>query len=118
MVLPEADWKNQPGDLFDWGTIVAGLALITVYLYLWWTGGWTGYFLMASILVAWLVVFFTAYWQPILSLIMVIIIALVSVALLLGDFWERTLNQVAIPLNIAFAALHLYLLYDEGRPQE
>ena len=117
MVLPKADWKNQPGNLFDWGAIVTGLALIAVYLYLGWTGGWAVYFLMASIIVAWLIGFFTDYWQPILSVFMVIIIAIFSAALLVGDFWERTLNQIAIPLNITFAVLHLYLFYDESRPQ-
>lgn len=117
MVLPEADWKNQPRHLVDWFIVVVAVVLLAVYLSLWVTDGGLGYLGIGLVFVAWLIVFFTDAWQPILYLFVALAVALITLFLVRGGFWDQPLGQVAILFNSVFLLTSIYLFFYEDQPQ-
>lgn len=113
MVLPEKDWKNQPRHIVDWFIIVVAFVLLSVYLYLWGTGGGKQYLILGVAFVAWLGVFFSDYWQPILYLLGALAIGLITLALFRSSLWEQLIGQMAILLNGIFLLTSVYLFFYE-----
>lgn len=115
MGKPEADWKQQHRHVFDWLAVVVAVLLVIVYLSVWLTDGQTQYFGITMVFVAWLVVFFTDYWQPILYLLMALVVTSLIVFWLLSGVWNQPITQAAILLKIVFLLLIVYLYTDEER---
>lgn len=113
MVLPSADWKNQPRRAFDWVIVAVGAVLAATYAYQWWTNGDVVYGGPAVVLVGWLLVYFTRLWQPILYLVASVTVGVVTVAWVVGGEWRQPINQVAILLNLAYIGLSVYLFAAE-----
>lgn len=115
MVRPELDWKKQGRNIFNWLTIVCAVVLITVYLTLWWMDGQQYYIQLALLFFAWLGVFFTDYWQPILYLVMASVIIVVLIFWTFESLWDQPLDYIATLLKIAFLLLVSYLYYYEEK---
>lgn len=114
MVLRDLDWKNQPRHIVDWFIVVVAVVLLVVYLSLWGLSGRTDYVIVGLLFVAWLSVFFTGYWQPILYLLTAVGVGFLTVGLFVGGAWEQPLGQVAILLNGVFILTSGYLfLYED-----
>lgn len=115
MVLPELDWKNQPRHIVDWFIVVVALVLLPVYLYLWGANAGPQFFGIGLFFVAWLGVFFTDYWQPILYIVVAMAVAFITWALFRGGLWEQPIGQIAILLNGVFLLTSVYLFFYEER---
>lgn len=114
MVLRGLDWKNQPRHIVDWFIVVVAVVLLVVYLSLWGLSGRTDYGIVGLLFVAWLSVFFTGYWQPILYLLAAVGVGFLTGGLLVSGVWEQPLGQVAILLNGVFILTSGYLfLYED-----
>lgn len=115
MVLPDADWKNQPRHVFDWLTVVNAGFLVVIYVYQGWREGEALYIGLAAVLIAMGVVYFSAYWQPILYLLLAGAISIVTVVWLWEGVRGQTLVQAAIGFQVVFVVLNLYLFTSEER---
>lgn len=113
MVRPELDWKNQPRHIFDWFAILVAVLLIATYLSLWWLDGRSPYLVMAMVFSAWLAVYFTAYWQPILYLIMAAIVVGIPILYLPAQAFDGPIGLSAILLTVIFLLVIGYLLISE-----
>lgn len=117
MVRRDADWKVQDRHLLDWVTLGVGSLLAVLYLYRGLLGsGQSGLLGVGLILVG--VVYFTAYWQPILYLVT----DLVLIGMTIFWFWDGPLEEplvlVVAALNVVFVALTVYLFFFEEPTME
>lgn len=113
MVRPELEWKSRGRNALNWLTIAFAVALITVFLALWWTVRVPFYLLLALVFIVWLDIYFTEYWQPILYLVMSVILLGLLILWAVDGLWKGLLGQTGIVLNIVFLLLVIYLYYDE-----
>lgn len=113
MVLPQADWKNQAGHTLDWLILVIGGLLTAINLLIWWAGGGPAHLVLAAIVAAWGIVFFTEYWQPVLSLVVGVVLAATTITILWNGEWRSPLVQAKAILTGAFVALSFYLFRSE-----
>lgn len=117
MVLSGVDWKNQPRTLLDWVTVIVALVLISIYFSQWWIEEGARHYGIWVFFVAWLIIYFTDYWQPILYILTALALAVITGFLLLGGFKEQPLDQAAILLTAIFLLLLVYLFFSEEEPQ-
>ena len=117
MVIPGADWKNQPRNILDWVTILVAVVLVLVHFYQGWLEGGAHNHGIWLVFIAWLVVYFTEFWQPILYLVMAVTTAIITVSLILGGYWDQPIDQVTIVLTTVFLLPMVYLFFhEEGTP--
>ena len=114
MVLPGIDWKNQPRHILDWVTVAVALVLISIHLYQAVIDGAVHHYGIWAFFAAWLVVYFTDYWQPILYLMMAVVVAVITVFLLLSGYWKQPIDLATILLTTVFLLLMVYLFFYEG----
>lgn len=117
MVVPSVDWKNQPQTLLDWVTVVVAMVLISIYVYQGWTTGGVYRYGIWILYLGWVLIYFTAYWQPILYLLMAFAVTAITVFLLLGGYWNQPLDQAALLLTTLFLLLLVYLSFHEEQTQ-
>lgn len=110
---PDSDWKRQDGHVLDWLVVAGALLLAAVDLYLWTVDGAVQYGVLAVVVLAWLGIYFTRFWQPILYLVMGIIVTVVVLFWLVAGIWERPIGQLAVLVKVAFLFLLGYLFYYE-----
>lgn len=113
MVLPSADWKNQPDQAADWFILGVGGLLAAIYAHQWWAVGGATYGGPAAVLIGWILVFFTKFWQPILYFAVSVTVGVVTVLWLVGGEWRQPVNQAAILLNLVYIGLSAYLFTHE-----
>lgn len=114
MVRQEADWKNQSRRILDWFYVFVASALLMLYLFLWAGEGSRVFIGLAFVFAIWLIIYFTAYWQPILYLIMAIVVLIVTGFWFWIGVWDQLWIQLGMLLNLAFFLLCVYLfLYEE-----
>lgn len=118
MVRSDLDWKNQPRNIVDWSVILIAVLLLAMQLYLWWINGQSQYLVMAMVFFAWLAIFFTDYWQPILYAIMAGLVVFILIFGSFGEFFERPVGQIAFLLHGVFLLVILYLYFFEEASQQ
>lgn len=111
MVRPELNWKYQQRNVLNWVTIA--LALIDVYVFLWFREGRPLHLVLAGIFLAWLGVYLTDYWQPILYLVVAMILLLTLIPWAVRGLWGGPLGVTASALNAVVFLVFLYLYYYE-----
>lgn len=117
MVLSRVDWKNQPRTILDWVAVVVAVVLLSVHLYQGLVDGAVHHYGIWVVYAAWLVVFFTDYWQPILYLLTALAVAVITAFLLLGGYWEQPIDFAVILLTTVFLLLMVYLFFHEEGTQ-
>jgi hypothetical protein len=114
----EADWKEQRQQHApDWLTAGVALLLAALYAYLWLLDGQAEYLAITAVLLAWVGVFFTRYWQPILYLFVAIFVASLTVLWIVRGVWQRPVFLVAVVLDVVFLLLVVYLFATEERAE-
>lgn len=101
----------------DWVTIVVALVLLSIHLYQALIDGAVNHYGIWVVFAAWLVIFFTEYWQPILYLLMALIVATMTGFLLLSGYWEQPIDLATILLTSVFLLLMVYLFFHEEGTQ-
>lgn len=110
---PPADWKVQDRHALDWVVVAVVLGLVGGYLYLGSVEELSLYFGVAVALVAWLVLFFSRYWQTILYLPAIVLVSAVTAVWILRGTWAREPAIAVISLNAVLLAVTSYLLFAE-----
>lgn len=113
MGVPEADWKNQPRHLLDWLAVAFAAVLSAVYAYGWWIDGHVHYLGLSLVLLVWLGLFFTSYWQPVLYPLIATVLAIYALFALLDGSLGQLAEQIRLVLAGAFVLLLLYLFIAE-----
>lgn len=114
----EADWKEQQQRRApDWLAAGVALLLVALYAYLWWLDGQPEYLAIAAVILAWVAVFFTRYWQPILYLFVAILVASLTVLWFVRGVWQRPVFMAAVVLDLVFLVLVVYLFATEERAE-
>lgn len=114
MGIDEADWKNQPRQILDWIILIVGSGMLAVYAYLWWVEAEL-YLGMVSLLFVAGILYFTAYWQPVLYLVLSVVIATLTFIWFIDGSWRQSLVQIAIFFNGIFILLSIYLFINEEK---
>lgn len=112
MVRRDADWKRHDRQIFDWSIVLIGGLIGAVSLYQWWHGS-PQHATLAFGVTAWIAIYFTNYWQPVLYLVAVFGLLSVTLAWLWRGTWDQPLNQTVIVLNALFILLGVYLFLHE-----
>lgn len=113
----EADWKQQRWHVLDWAAVGVAGAVIFVYLARWSIAGQDEYLGFALFFFAWVLLFFTRLWQPILYLLMTVLVFASIIFSFLGSNWEQPLGLTAILLRGAFIFIIIPLFFIEERGQ-
>lgn len=113
MGVPEADWKNQPWHVLDWLTVAVAVVLSAMFAYGWWTDGHAYQLGLSLVLLVWLAIFFSSYWQPILYPVIVVVFTVYALFALLVGHWDRPMDQIRLVLSGGFVLLALYLFVAE-----
>jgi hypothetical protein len=109
----DSDWKRQEEHTLDWIVVVSALLLAAMDLYLWSVDGVVQYAVLALVVLAWLAVYFTSYWHPILYLLMGLIVTAVILFWLVAAVWDRPAGLLALLLKVGFLFLLGYQFYAE-----
>lgn len=112
MVRQDAHWKVQDHTIFDWAIIAVGMVLSMVYLYRWGSGSDESAIISIGLL-AWGLIYFTDYWQPILYFAPAIALSGVTIFWLWKGQMIGLATVVATGLNILFVLLAVYLFFIE-----
>jgi len=115
MGIPAADWKNQEHRLADWLLLFLAGGITSLYLYQALLAEDLVYVSFVVLMAAWLAVYFSSYWQPVLYLVTAVIVGGTTLFWLFDGGVNRLLAQFTVVLHVLFVFVSGYLFYQEER---
>lgn len=118
MVKPETDWKNQSFQVLDWLAVALAGVLVVVSVGLWWVIDSRSSIVVAVVFAAWIGVYFSRHWQPVLYPVSAVVAVLVAADFVYSDVVGRPLVLGTIALTIGFAVVSMVLFVREEQPYD
>lgn len=113
MVRPEADWKEQPWYAPDLLMIALATALLVAFTGLWWLGDSTVSLGPAVVFGAWLGLFLSHYWQPVLYLLFGLVLVVAIVVMTYNGFLGRLPESAVLGGTVVFVGVSFGLFIFE-----
>jgi len=113
MVRAEADWKEQPWHWPDLLMIGLATALLLSFVGLWWFGGSTVSLGPAVVFAAWLGLFLSDYWQPVLYLLFGLVLIVGTVVLVYRGLLHQLPESAVVGGTVVFVGISFALFVFE-----
>jgi|GEM_PF-2599084 hypothetical protein len=113
MVRTDADWKSERPNRLSWVTVALAVGLVALYVATWLRTDGQEPLVLAILLTAWVGVYFTRYWQPILYLVAVIVFGGIVAVDLLTGVSDVPFYWLVVATTAAFVATAIYLFVIE-----
>jgi hypothetical protein len=113
MVRSEADWKQQPWYAPNLVMIGLATALLLAFTGLWWFGDGNISLGPAVVFAAWLGLFLSSYWQPVLYLLFGVVLVVAGVFLGFNGFLGSVPESAVLVGTVVFTGLSFALFVFE-----